>query len=205
MKKKLVILVLALALTVTAVVGSTLAWLTATTGEVKNTFTTANIGVTLTETFNTDTNNDGTNDKWQAQMIPGFSYSKDPVVTVDDDSVDCYLFVKFEEKNNASTYLTYTSNLTTANEWTQGDDTNIPANVWYRKVQATDTTKSWQLLAGNTTYPNGVITVNGTTVTKATMETAAKAELVYTAYASQLYSSNGVEFTAAQAWANVAG
>lgn len=205
MKKKLVILVLALALTVTAVVGGTLAWLTATTGEVKNTFTTANIGVTLTETFNTDTNNDGTNDAWKAQMIPGFSYSKDPVVTVANDSVDCYLFVKFEEKNNASTYLTYTSNLTAANGWTKGDGSNIPANVWYRKVMTADTTKSWKLLAGNTTYPNGVITVNGAAVTKATMTTAAAAELVYTAYASQLYSSNGVEFTAAQAWTNVAG
>lgn len=35
------------------------------------------------------------------------------------------------------------------------------------------------------------------------MADAAKAELVYTAYATQLYKSNGVEFSAAEAWDNV--
>lgn len=179
-----------------ASIGGTLAWLVDTTDPVKNTFTTAGIGVTLTETFNTASNNDGTNDKWQAQMIPGYSYTKDPKVEVSTDSVDCYLFVKFEETNNPSTYLTYTSTLTTANGWTQGDGTDIPANVWYRKVMASDTTRSWELLSDNT------ITVKDT-VTKDNMTTAASATLTYTAYASQLYKSAGVEITAKDAWKNV--
>lgn len=179
-----------------ASIGGTLAWLTASTTPVTNTFTTADIGVTLTETLNTDTNNDGTNDKWQAQMIPGYSYTKDPKVEVSNTSVDCYLFVKFEETNNPSTYLTYTSTLTAANGWTQGDGTDIPANVWYRKVMASDTMRSWELLSGNT------ITVKDT-VTKDNMTTAASATLTYTAYASQLYKSAGVEFSAKEAWGNV--
>lgn len=194
MKKK-VLSIVAVVLVLCCAIGGTLAWLTDKTGEVKNTFTPADIGVTLTETPNTDTDGNGKNDAWKAAMIPGFSYAKDPVVTVKDGSVDCYLFVKFEENGNPATYLTYTSTLTTTNGWTQGDGTNIPSNVWYRVVKATDTTKTWNLLAGDT------IAVKDT-VTKDNMATAANAELVYTAYATQLYKSNGVEFTAAEAWAN---
>lgn len=201
MKKKIVLLSLTLALIATAIISGTLAWLTASTSEVKNTFTTAGIEIKLEETFNTDTNSDGENDKWQAQLIPGYSYTKDPKVTVNNDSVDCYLFVKFVETNNPSTYLTYTSTLTAANGWTQGEGTGegkngIPTNVWYRKVMTSDTTKSWELLSGNT------IAVKDT-VTTANMATAATATLTYTAYASQLYKSAGVEFSAAEAWTNV--
>lgn len=195
MNNKILVLVASIALALACTVGATLAWLTDSTDTVTNTFTPANIDVTLTETYNTDTNNDGTKDKWQAQLIPGYSYTKDPKVTVSDDSVDCYLFVKFEETSNPSTYLTYTSTLTAANGWTQGDGTNIPANVWYRKVMASDTTRSWELLSGNT------ITVKDT-VTMANMQAAATAKLTYTAYASQLYKSAGVEFSAKEAWDN---
>ena len=201
MKKKIVLLSLTLALIATAIISGTLAWLTASTSEVKNTFTTAGIEIKLEETFNTDTNSDGKNDKWQAQLIPGYSYTKDPKVTVNNVGVDCYLFVKFVETNNPSTYLTYTSTLTAANGWTQGEGTGegkngIPTNVWYRKVMTSDTTKSWELLSGNT------IAVKDT-VTTANMATAATATLTYTAYASQLYKSAGVEFSAAEAWTNV--
>lgn len=196
MKTKTIAMIMAMVMMVVCMVSGTLAWLTDSTSEVQNTFTTADIGLTLTETFNTDSDNDGTNDKWQAQMIPGFSYTKDPKVTVSANSVDCYLFVKFEETNNPSTYLTYTSTLTTANGWTQGDGTDIPATVWYRKVMTSDTTRSWELLSGNT------IAVKDT-VTKDNMTTAASATLTYTAYASQLYKSAGVEFSAKEAWNNV--
>jgi len=194
MKKK-VLSIVAVVLVLCCAIGGTLAWLTAKSDVVTNTFAPSDINITLTETPNTDTDNDGKADAWKADMIPGFSYAKDPVVTVKGGSVDCYLFVKFEENGNPATYLTYTSTLTTANGWTQGDDTNIPSNVWYRVVKATDTTKTWNLLAGDT------IAVKDT-VTKDNMATAANAELVYTAYATQLYKSNGVEFSAAEAWTN---
>ena len=193
---KAVTMLLALVLVAGCAIGGTLAWLVDSTDKVENVFTTANIDVTLTETFNTDTDGDNKNDAWKAQMIPGYSYTKDPKVEVSADSVDCYLFVKFEEDNNPSTYLTYTSTLTADNKWTQGNGTDIPANVWYRKVMASDTTRSWELLSGNT------ISVKDT-VTKANMETAASATLTYTAYASQLYKSAGEQFTAKEAWDNV--
>lgn len=194
MKKKAWVSLVAVVLVLCCAVGGTLAWLTDKTGEVKNTFSPSDINITLTETPNTDTDGNGENDAWKADMIPGFSYTKDPVVTVKGDSVDCYLFVKFEEKGNPATYLTYTSTLTAANGWTQGDSTDIPSSVWYRKVTANAADQSWNLLNGDT------IAVKDT-VTKDNMTTAAKAELVYTAYATQLYKSNGVEFSAAEAWA----
>ena len=199
MKKRTLALILALVLVFGAAVGGTIAYLTDTTDPVTNTFTVGKVDITLTETFNTDTNNDGTNDAWKAQLIPGTTYTKDPVVTVTDDSEDCWLFVKFEEKNGAATYLDYTSNLTAANGWTQGDGTNIPSNVWYREVNKADTVKTFQLLAGDNTYPTGCISVKDT-VTNENMTAASNAQLVYTAYACQ---KAGFETDAAGAWAKV--
>lgn len=201
LKKKPLALVLTLVMLLSTAIGGTLAWLVDSTPQLKNTFTTANISVTLTETFNakSEGNTSGKDDIWKVQMIPGYTYKKDPKVTVSNDSVDCYLFVKFEENNSPSTYLTYTSTLTAANGWTQGNGTDIPANVWYRKVKTTDTTRSWELLSGNT------ITVKDT-VTKENMSDAVKAELLYTAYASQLYKDNNAtatEFSAKEAWNNL--
>lgn len=195
MKKKAWVSLVAVVLVLCCAVGGTLAWLTAKSDVVTNTFAPSDINITLTETPNTDTDGNGENDAWKADMIPGFSYTKDPVVTVKGGSVDCYLFVKFEENGDPTKYLTYTSTLTAANGWTQGDSTDIPSNVWYRKVTANAADQSWNLLNGDT------IAVKDT-IAKDNMADAAKAELVYTAYATQLYKSNGVEFSAAEAWAN---
>lgn len=197
MKKKTMAMLISLVFILVCAVGGTLAWLTAQTDTVENTFTASDINIALTETWNTDSDDDGTNDCWTAQMIPGFTYAKDPKVTVQANSEDCYLFVKFEEKNDASTYLTYTSTLTTNNGWTQGDGTDIPETVWYREVTSSANDQVWELLTNNK------VAVNGETVTKENMATAARAELVYTAYASQLYSSKGVKFSAKQAWENL--
>ena len=194
MKKRTLALILALVLVFGAAVGGTIAYLTDTTGPVTNTFTVGNVDINLTETFNTDTDKDGEADAWQAQLIPGTTYTKDPVVTVTANSEDCWLFVKFEENGNPSTYLDYTSNLNTANGWTQGDGANIPANVWYRAVNKADTTKSFHLLLNDT------VTIDSTAVTNDSMDTAAEAELVYTAYACQ---KSGFESDAADAWAAV--
>ena len=195
MKKRTLTILIAVVLVVACAVGGTLAWLTATSGPVTNTFTAGDVDITLTETFNTDTNNDGTKDAWKAQMVPGNEYTKDPVVSVNGatTNVDCYLFVKFEERNEAATYLNYTSTLTTINGWTQGDGNSIPEDVWYREVGVTDSTKSWHLLEDDK------VTVDVAAVTKDNMSDAIKAELVYTAYAVQ---KDNIK-TAADAWAKL--
>ena len=195
---KTLALVVVMMLVIGCTIGGTIAWLTAKTDPVVNTFTVGDINISLTETWNTDTNGDGTNDAWQAKLIPGSSYQKDPKVTVEAGSEKCYLFIKFEEENNPATYLTYTSNLKQP-DWTQGDGTNIPANVWYRVVEANATDdQSWYLLTGNSTYTNGCVTVKDT-VTKDVMPAALDApKLTYTAYACQFEN-----LTPQQAWEKV--
>ena len=185
-KKALLALVCAAAL-VFGSVFATYAYLTSTTDTVTNTFTVGNVGITLTETWNTDANKDGKPESWSAQLIPGKEYKKDPVVAVDRSktSVDIYLFVKFEEKNNPSTYLDYTSTLTA---WTPVDGED---DVWYRVVGAEDTVLSWHLLEGDK------VTVKST-LTKEGMPTETP-ELKYTAYAIQKDGFN----TAELAWAEL--
>ena len=192
MKKKLALL-LAVVMVFGITVGATLAWLSDSTPEVKNTFTVGDIKITLTETWNKDTNNDGAADAWEAQLLPGKEYEKDPVVAVDgnETNVDCYLFVKFEEKNNPATYLTYTSTLSQDKGWTKLED-----GVWYRIVYVDDDVKSWNLLEGDK------VTVKNT-LKKGDLEAITNTpELVYTAYAIQL---EGFEDNAADAWAKVLG
>lgn len=175
-----------------------MAWLSDETVPVINVFDTSNVDITLTEEPITDTDGDGKSDSWKPDMIPGVTYKKNPKVSVLDSSEDCYLFVKFEQKNGAETYLTYTSLLNTNKGWTQGNSTNeVPTDVWYRIVYKNDPVKEWDLLANNQ------VTVNSNTVTEETMEAASKAELNYTAYAIQLSKDGKVDFTPKEAWANV--
>lgn len=182
MKKKTLALILALVMVFGAAVGGTIAYLTSTPAEVKNTFTVGKVGITLDEKDVDDSTEGAPRDiANEYQMIPGTTYEKDPTVTVKADSEDCYLFVKFEEKNEAAKYLTYISNLNSDNGWTKLTDED---DVWYRIVNKADSTKTFTLLDGNDTYANGCITVKDT-VTNDNMEDAAKAELVYTAYAIQ--------------------
>ena len=190
MKKKLTT-VLAIVLVVALSVAGTYAYLTSKTATIKNTFTVGKVNITLAETFNTDTNNDNEPDAWQAQLIPGKEYTKDPVVTVKGGSEKCYLFVKFDENGSPADYLTYTSTLTEANGWTKGDGADIPENVWYRVVDKSTTDTTFNLLAGDK------VTIKNT-VTNDNMAEAAKAELVYTAYACQYEG-----MTAAEAWTAV--
>lgn len=177
-------------------VGGTIAWLTATTTPVTNTFTSADVAIALTETKQSDGSTKDTSTAWTAKMVPGAEYTKNPVVSVDGSKtdIDVYLFVKFEENTEAKTYLTYTSTLTAANDWTQGDGTNIPTDVWYRVVHVGDPIKSWNLLDGDK------VTVKSDAVTKQTVAAASAAQLKYTAYACQY---QGFETNAAGAWASV--
>lgn len=133
MRRMLFTLALVLVVAV-ASVGGTIAWLKAETTPVVNTFTVGDINISLTETPNTDTNNDGTLDAWQAKLIPGTEYTKDPVVKVLEGSEDCWLFVEVTEPTDLAGVLTYELNFD--NTWSKGDGTTIPANVYYKKVEA---------------------------------------------------------------------
>lgn len=93
--KKALLLSLCAVMLVTASVLGTMAYLTST-DEVVNTFTVGNVAITLDET-DVDNSTPGENDRDQAneyKLMPGKEYVKDPIVHVDTDSEDCYLFVK---------------------------------------------------------------------------------------------------------------
>lgn len=196
--KKTLAMILAVVMLMTACVAGTLAWLQDKTDSVVNTFTVGNIDIELDEVIVVDGVVDAEGDRTTSgnsyKMIPGQTYTKDPEVRVLAGNEECYLFVKFEELNDAATYLTYTSNLTIENGWTQGTGT-IPSNVWYRTVAATETTAEnteFQLLKDNQIQVKD-------TVTKDNIETAAKAELKWTAYAIQTANTTD----AATAWGYV--
>lgn len=187
MKKKTLALCLALVLVLVATVGGTLAWLTDTTEEVVNTFTPSDIDITLEET------------KDDFKMVPGYTISKDPKVTVLAGSEKCYLFVKLEKSANFDTFLTFTP----ADGWTQGDTTNgLPTNVFYRVIdEDSEIGIPYSVLA------NDQVTVKGT-VTKSDMNGLTEATyptLTVTAYASQLYENATDTFTALEAWQNCPG
>lgn len=181
MKKKSLALLLAIAIVVVGVVAGTVAWLTDKTPSVTNTLTTSDINIELKETKN------------NFQMIPGWNIEKDPKVTVKTGSEACYLFVKLEESKNFADFMTYEM----ADGW---EPLPEAPGVYYREVAAATADTTFEVLKGNQ------VTVKGT-VTKEQMN-ALTADtyptLTVTAYASQQFKNNTQEFTAAEAWANIA-
>lgn len=190
MKKKGLALVLALTLLVVGVVAGTLAWLTAKSDTVVNTFTTSDIEVKLEETKGTTV----TGGK-EFKMIPGYTISKDPKATVLAGSEECFLFVKLDKSANFDTYLEYVI----ADGWTKLD--GVTDTVYYRVVDGTTN----QIGTPYSVLKDDQVTVKGE-VTKAMMDgltTETLPKLTVTAYASQLHKNATTEFTAAEAWANV--
>lgn len=192
MKKKAWVSLVAVVLVLCCAVGGTLAWLTAKTNDVVNTFTPSNISIGLEETTGKD-----------YKMIPGWTIDKNPKAWVEDGSEECYLFVKLVWANNTfetnKSYVSYTP----AVGWTALDDED---GVYYREVNkagmSTDdgATNSFPILL------NDKVTVSGD-ITSAMMTafengTATKPTLTITAYASQLYKNNTEKFTPAEAWGN---
>lgn len=187
MKKKGLILVLAVILLLASVGTGTLAWLTAKSDTVTNTFTTSDIKVELKET------------KTDFRMIPGYTIDKDPKATVLAGSENCYLFVKLVKSDNFDDFMTYTI----AEGWTELTGVTGVTGVYYRVVDGTTNQigTAYSVLAGDR------VTVNGS-VTKQMMNAIADGAesaptLTVTAYASQLMKNNTERFTAVEAWANL--
>lgn len=191
MKKKTLALFLALALVLGGVIGGTMAWLTDKTPEIVNTFTDSDIEITLTETG-------AENNANSYKMVPGYTISKDPKVTVETGSEKCYLFVKLEKSENFDSFLTYEI----AAGWTQLTDAegkNVDG-VYYRTVEASDTDQEFQVLANNQ------VTVKGEGVTKEMMNALTEQtypKLTVTAYASQFNKTATESFDVNTAWTNI--
>lgn len=109
--RQVLVLVLAFVLVIGAAVGGTLAWLTAQTDEVKNTFTSATLfanptsDFTLWENEATDDDGDGLfvlsdtvadDGKNDYDILPGVDIPKNPTITIDDLQENAYLYIKVE-------------------------------------------------------------------------------------------------------------
>ena len=181
---KLVVAMLAVTLLIGCAIGGTVAWLTAKTDPVINTFTYGDINITLAETTGND-----------YKIIPGVNIDKNPEVTVKKDSEACWLFVKVEK---AGTFVDGKVTYSIADGWTA---LTGQTGVYYREVPAAAADSSFYILAGDTTYPNGVVKVSEN-LTKAEVN-AITAEnqptLTFTAYAVQ---KDGID-TVEAAWEKV--
>lgn len=178
---KAVVLLLALVLLLGCGLGGTLAWLSAKTDPVVNTFTAGNIKITLTE-------EGAVNNAQSFKMVPGIEIEKKPVVSVLANSEECWLFVKVEESATVATYLTYSVDSAI---WQP-----VPgeSGVFFKNVSATDAKAgvSYDVLTGD------IVTVNsGVTQDQMDAVTDATApKLTFTAYAVQKYGFDDV----ADAW-----
>lgn len=177
---KVFLSLLALVLVVGCAVGGTIAWLTAKTDPVVNTFTYGKINIALTETKP---------ENKQATIIPGVNISKDPKVTVKAGSEACWMFVKVVE---GGTFVADRVTYSIADGWTALDATNYPG-VYYREVNAVTADTDFYVLKDNMVTVSEELTkaeVNGITT---------QPTLTFTAYAVQ---KDGIN-TAAEAWAKV--
>lgn len=173
---KTFVAMLALVLVIGCAVGGTVAWLTAQTDPVVNTFTYGDINIDLKETKPKNK---------QAKIIPGVDIEKDPTVTVKKDSEACWLFVEVKEGG------TFVDNMVTysiANDWTKVDGTE---NVYYREVDAATTDLKFNVLEDNK------VTVSENLTKEEIKGIKDKPTLTFTAYAVQ---KDGID-SAATAWA----
>lgn len=174
---KLVVAMLAVTLLIGCAIGGTVAWLTAKTDAVVNTFTYGDINIKLTETTGKD-----------YKIIPGVDIPKDPKVTVNANSEACWLFVKVQE---SGTFVDNKVTYSIADDWTKLTGVTGVDNVYYREVGAVTADTDFAVLKDNK------VTVSDTLTKEDIKNITTNPTLTFTAYAVQ---KDGFS-TAAAAWA----
>lgn len=129
--KKTIVVVAAAILILIASVGTTMAYIVASSKPVRNTFTVGHVQLSLTET---------TGDTYQ--LIPGTSPAKDPVLTVNAGSEACWLFFKIEKSAEFDNYVTFS----VADGWQPLEGY---ADIYYRSAIKADTNMAFPLLKDN--------------------------------------------------------
>lgn len=187
MKKKVALTITSIALVAAMAIGGTLAWLTAKSETVTNTFI-ASAGITALTLDESKYDNGALVPEARVQsndytMIPGETYPKDPKVSI-TTAVDSYVFVQVAEQNGLATYIDYAIQ----EGWTE-----LEPGVYYQTVTAATGTADLYVLAGTGENANGQVTVNNVDLSGIS---EANPALVFNAYAIQ---TAGFE-TAAEAW-----
>lgn len=202
---KVLTIVLVVTLSVCCVVGGTVAWLTAETEPVINTFTYGDINITLEETDMKPIGENGAPvtgneavDHYEKEfkMLPGGKITKDPKVKVTAGSEACWLFVELVKSANFDEYLTYTM----AEGWIQLDSVNAPG-VWYREVGASDVAQEFTVIKDNTVTVKETVTKEMLNALDIDIASPTYPKLTVTAYAVQYDKDIEAIDTAAEAWA----
>lgn len=201
---KSIALLLALALLAGGAVGGTLAWLLDSTDKIENTFSPSSIDVTLSETTKA------------YKMVPGWTIAKDPKVQISANSEDCYLFIKVEKTGGNVTigektygfddFIAYAI----ADGWKTLDVVTYPG-VYYMEIEGAEKKGTEYGILDSGSYETYTWSANQVLtkpeVTEEMMEALTEEtypKLNITAYAVQLYKSNTVKFSLAEAWAQAA-
>lgn len=204
-------LVLAFVLVMGASVAGTLAWLSATTGPVTNTFTSEELFADAENNFKLwehkaeDTDGDGrftlTEEKVVANsysILPGVNIPKDPTVEINDLEEHAYLYIKVTGLPMASG-LSATVN--SANWTALGDE--YPGVYVYSGANADPATKVIKATDSNkVTFTANILTNDQVVVAADYAGAADNISLSFNAYMVQA-TGNGT--TAAEAWANTYG
>lgn len=206
---KSLVLILTCVLLIGGAIGGTLAWLTDTSEEVVNTFTESNIEITLAETVPAGKT---------AKMIPGWTISKDPKVTVANGSEDCWLFVKIT-KSTSPDLDSYIAYKIATEGWETVATSNANETVIGRRVKSSDAVKEFNILIAGEytdnmgtpddssddckiTWQDNQVCVKPS-VTEGMMSAISTQQptLSFKAYAVQLKKNADTEFEADEAWA----
>lgn len=182
--KKTLTIILAFALVIAMSVAGTVAYLTSQ-DSVTNTFTVGKVAITLDEA-KVDANGAAVTPEERVEtnsykLIPGHTYTKDPIIHVDASSEKCWLFVKVE---NGISAIEDSENTIAA---------QLADNGWSAVTGAANVYAYNQIVAGGTDVPVfGSFKIAG----NAAVADYANAKVVVTAYAVQ---ADGFD-TAAAAW-----
>ena len=196
-KSKALLLALCAVSLVTASVLGTMAYLTST-DNVENTFTVGSVAITMDETDVDNSSPDKNRDQANSyKLLPGQTYTKDPIIHVDPKSEECFLFVKVE---NGIAAIEANDN-TVASQMTKKGWKLVEGNVYvyvgtengasapvavkanatipvFEKIKIADSVSGTQLAD----YKGKTITVTAYAVHKAGFENMAAADIWNTAF-----------------------
>lgn len=209
MKKKTIALLLVLMLVFGVSAGGTIAWLTST-ASVTNTFTVGNVKITLDEALvdvygvadnsrERIPNENNAKNGNAYKLIPGHTYTKDPIVHVQPGSEKCYVFVKLE---NGIEAIETEATGATMDEQIRVNNWKPLANndgVYYRiqdAIAETGTVANLPVFTQFTLADDADVTYDATVSGDINYENA---KVIVTAYAIQLDGMTSV----ADAWAKL--
>lgn len=140
MKKGYLWILLSAAILLAVGIGATVAYLTSSSGTVKNTFTVGQVAIELTEST-----------VGPYHLTPGVAEEKDPTVTVLGGSEASWLFVKIEKSENFDEFCSYE----TAEGWTHLAGYG---EVYYRTTASQGKSQSFSVLMEDCVKVRGEVT-----------------------------------------------